>query len=134
MFAIATEDNTLVQVTFPAGIATQTHAAGSTFTQLLIRDSAYKLISKPASESIVYNYSGGAKTMYLGDDLTGTKIESVSSGTGGCKPIAVFSGVARLPLYAQDFYLTEVILQGIICTNRCFHKPHGAEGISLFQQ
>ncbi len=48
-------------------------------------------------------------------DLTGTLIESIASGTGGCKPIAVFSGSSNLSMG----------------TNTCFSQ---ASSDPLFQQ
>lgn len=40
---------------------------------------------------------------YTGEDLTGTSIKSIGSGTGGCKRIAVFSGSGRISVTCNNF-------------------------------
>ncbi|MBC7586768.1 MAG: PKD domain-containing protein, partial [Chitinophagaceae bacterium] len=79
-FVIATEDNTTVEVTPSA--ATQNHAAGVAFTQVLQKGEILNLM--------------GQLNGLLGVDLTGTRIRTVSTGTGGCKRIAVYCGTGKL--------------------------------------
>jgi gliding motility-associated-like protein len=78
-YVIATEDNTLVEVTLP--VATQTHTAG-VFTQLLQKGQVLNLM--------------GQITGNNGVDLTGTRIRTISSGGSGCKRIAVFCGTGKI--------------------------------------
>ena len=81
-YVIATEDNTVVEI-IPSA-KTLTHAAGAAFTVLLNKGQMYNLM--------------GATSGTLGEDLTGTRIRSISSGASGCKRIAVFSGSGRLSI------------------------------------
>lgn len=81
-FAIATEDNTLIEVTLPQSVSTDTHAAGSTFTQLLNKGEILNLFGEGA----------GSRTSI---DLTGVVFKSIS-GTSGCKPFAFFCGSGKI--------------------------------------
>jgi gliding motility-associated-like protein len=85
VFAIATEDSTIIEVTPTA--ATQTHAANVTFRDTLMKGDVINLLGQITN--------GGGST---GVDLTGTKIKSVASSTGQCKRIAVFSGSGKLDI------------------------------------
>jgi hypothetical protein len=103
-FVIATEDNTVVQVTLPPGVATQTHTAGSVFTQTLNKGQVLNLMGQ---NGLAYTnpYISSANTVYSGVDLTGTTFESLSSGPNGCKRIAVFSGSSNLSIACENFLL-----------------------------
>lgn len=70
---IATEDNTEVEIT-PAAALTDGTAKGQVKNIVLQKGQVYQLLGIPLS------------------DLTGTRIRSISTGTGGCKKIAVYSG------------------------------------------
>ena len=72
---IATEDNTSVQIT-PSATLISGPAAGTPFTITLNKGQVYQGISNT--------------------DLTGTRIQSVSNGSSGCKKIAVFSGSNKI--------------------------------------
>lgn len=72
---IATEDNTTVSIT-PSTILTDGSPAGTTFNVTLNKGEIYQGLA--------------AK------DLTGTKIQSISTATGSCNKIAVFSGSSRM--------------------------------------
>lgn len=74
---IATEDNTTVQIT-PSAALTDNHPAGTAFSVNLKKGQVYQALSD--------------------NDLTGTKITSVNSATGGCTRIAVFSGSSRIEI------------------------------------
>jgi gliding motility-associated-like protein len=74
---IGTEDNTTVEIT-PTSPLLDGSAANKAFSVVLNKGDIYQ---------------GLAST-----DLTGTKIQSVSSGTEGCKKIAVFSGSTRIQI------------------------------------
>jgi gliding motility-associated-like protein len=78
-FVIATEDNTLVEITPSA--KTITHPARAAFTIPLNKGQIYNLMGETNGND--------------GVDLTGTRIRSISSGTAACKPIAVYSGSGR---------------------------------------
>lgn len=89
-FVIATEDNTMVEITPSA--KTLTHNAGETFTV-------------PLNKGQIYNLMGQTNDLgnnYTGSDLTGTKIRSVGTGTEGCKRIAVFSGSGRVSINCEN--------------------------------
>jgi gliding motility-associated-like protein len=84
---IATEDNTTVRIVPSAAIISRigssvsvTHAVNMAYDILLQKGQVYQ----------------GASAE--GTDLTGTRIQSVSTGTGGCKKIAVFSGSGKIAI------------------------------------
>jgi gliding motility-associated-like protein len=87
LFVVATEDNTTIEVTLPAGVETDTHAAGTTFTQLLNRGQILNLFGKAT----------GRPNLYTGNDLTGTVVKSISTTTG-CKPFAMYSGSSKITI------------------------------------
>ena len=87
-FAIATEDNTQLQVTLPAGISTETHAAGSTFTQTLNKGEVLNLFG---------TYTG-QPNLHTGLDLTGTVVKSISTGINTCKPFAFYCGSSKITI------------------------------------
>ncbi len=80
---IATKDNSVVQIT-----PMKNGAKGTPFTVTL----------PLAGDMIQYQSPDGAAAT---QDLTGTLIESVASGSGGCLPIAVFSGSSNLTMGTQ---------------------------------
>ncbi len=82
-FAIATEDNTQLEVVLPAGVSTETHAAGTTFTQTLNRGEVLNLFGSANGET--------------GVDLSGVIVRSIT-GTTGCKPFAFFCGAGKITI------------------------------------
>lgn len=82
-FAIATEDNTELEVVLPAGVSTETHAAGTTFTQTLNRGEVLNLFGSASGET--------------GVDMSGVKVRSIT-GTTGCKPFAFFCGSGKITI------------------------------------
>lgn len=77
-FVVATEDGTTVEITPSA--KTLSHAANVPFAVQLNRGQVYNIIGAPVSAA-------------KGEDLTGTRIRTVSNVSGGaCKKIAVFTG------------------------------------------
>jgi gliding motility-associated-like protein len=82
---IATQDNTTVQIT-PSSSLTDGHAANTTFSISLQKGELYQGLSST--------------------DLSGTKITSINSATGGCTKIAVFSGSSRLDIGCNPQYMT----------------------------
>lgn len=69
---IAVQNNTTVEITPTAADATNIHPAKTTYTIVLNKGDVYQYQSK--------------------DDITGTKIRSIATGTSSCQQIAVFSG------------------------------------------
>ena len=84
---IAVEDNTTINIT-PADTTKNGWLPGNTYPVTLNKGQIYQVLGKHNNTAI-----GG---LYYGKDLTGSKIESVSSGGGGCKRIAVFSGAGKI--------------------------------------
>jgi gliding motility-associated-like protein len=82
---IATDDNTTVKIT-PASALNDGHQAGVTFSLSLKKGDLYQALSAT--------------------DLTGTKITSVNSATGGCTRIAVFSGSSKIEIGCNSKYTT----------------------------
>ncbi len=87
LFVVATEDNTQLEITLPTGIETETHAAGSTFTQTLNKGEILNLFGKYI----------GQPNLHTGNDLSGTVVKSIS-GTGNCKPFAMFCGASKMTI------------------------------------
>ncbi|MDQ6814003.1 MAG: PKD domain-containing protein, partial [Bacteroidota bacterium] len=85
-YVIATEDNTNVEIIPSAN--TLKHTVGQAFTVTLNKGEVYNLM--------------GTTSGNIGGDLTGTRIHSVSTGSAGCKKIAVFSGSGRLSIYCDN--------------------------------
>lgn len=84
-FAIATEDNTVIEITPSAN--TQTHTAGVAFTVTLQKGQILNLLGQ---------LTGGTGGNQTGVDLTGTRIRSISTGANGCKKIAVYCGTGKI--------------------------------------
>ena len=89
-YVVATEDNTNVEITPSA--PTLTHAAGVSFIVTLNKGEIYNLMGKTFENN--------------GEDLSGTRIRSISAGASGCKKIAVFSGSGRLSINCDNTYAT----------------------------
>ncbi len=77
---------TTVEITPSAN--TINHPAGTTFTITLTQGQVYNLMGQLTTSS----------NPFQGVDLSGTKIQSIASATGGCKRIAVFSGSGRISI------------------------------------
>lgn len=82
---VAVEDNTTVEIT-PSAATKNGWAAGNAYTVTLNKGQIYQVL--------------GVTTNLNGVDLTGSKIKSIASGTGGCKRIAVFSGSGKIRIPA----------------------------------
>ena len=82
---IAVEDNTSVEIT-PSADTKNGWVANTTYTVSLNKGQIYQVL--------------GTTTGNSGTDLTGSKIKSVSSASGGCKRIAVFSGSGKIRIPA----------------------------------
>lgn len=95
---IATQDSTTVSIT-PSAALLSGKAANAAFTVTLNKGELYQGLSAT--------------------DLTGTKIQSISSATGSCKRIAVFSGSSKI---------------GIGCPTSTDPNNSGLTADNLFQQ
>ena len=84
---IAVEDNTTVEI-IPSATTTAGWVPGSVNTIQMKKGEIYQVLGRVQSTAT----SG----LWLGDDLTGSRIRSVSTGTEGCKRIAVFSGTGKI--------------------------------------
>ena len=80
---IAVEDNTTVEIT-PSANTKNGWIAGTTYSVPLNKGQIYQVL--------------GTLTGNTGVDLTGSLIKSVSTGTGSCKRIAVFSGSGKISI------------------------------------
>lgn len=88
MYAIAVDPGiTTIEIT--PSQPTLTHAAGVPFTVNLNQGQVINLMGQLVGQS---------GDIFRGVDLTGSRIRTISSGTEGCKRIAVFSGSGRIAL------------------------------------
>jgi len=87
-YAVAVDTGTTTIEVVP-GANTQNMVAGQTYTFNLTQGQVFNALGKITARS---------NGTYDGEDLTGTTIKSISSGTGGCKKIAVFSGSGKLSI------------------------------------
>src|SRR6476620_9947956 len=78
---IAVEDNTTVEIT-PSADTKNGWKANNTYSVKLNKGQIYQVLGYTPDAS--------------GVDLTGSRIRSIASGTGGCKRIAVFSGSGKI--------------------------------------
>jgi gliding motility-associated-like protein len=65
------------------------HPVGVPFTVNLTQGQVYNVMGE---------LTGNTGTTYTGEDLSGSLIKSIASGTGNCKKIAVFSGSGRISI------------------------------------
>lgn len=86
---VAVEDNTTVEIT-PSGNTKNGWTANTVYTVNLNKGQIYQVLGA---------LNGINST--TGVDLTGTHVKSVSSGTGSCKKIAVFSGSGKIRIPEQ---------------------------------
>ena len=85
---VAVEDNTTVEIT-PAANTKNGWLANNVSTVTLNKGEIYQVLGALDASS------------NTGVDLTGTLVKSISSGTGGCKKIAVFSGSGKIRIPAD---------------------------------
>jgi gliding motility-associated-like protein len=87
---VAVEDNTTVEIT-PAGATKNGWVAGQTYTVSLNKGQIYQVLG-----------ALNANNNLAGVDLTGSRVRSIASTTGGCKRIAVFSGSGKIRIPATN--------------------------------
>jgi gliding motility-associated-like protein len=80
VFVVATQNNTTVQATLPAGVTSESGFTGSS--------------TKTLNKGDVWLIKASDGTT----DLTGTQIKSISSSGSSCQPIAVFSGSGKISI------------------------------------
>ena len=85
-YVIATDTGT-TSVRITPSRPTLTRPAGVPFTVNLTQGQVFNGLGQ---------LTGSVGNVYSAVDLTGTKIESIASGTGACKRIAVFSGSGKI--------------------------------------
>ncbi|MFM2364251.1 MAG: hypothetical protein RLZZ316_3153 [Bacteroidota bacterium] len=95
-YVIATEDNTIVEIT-PTSNTTTGRPANTMYTVTLNRGQVHNVM--------------GIVTGNTGGDLTGSKIKSVSGISGGCKRIAVFSGSGKINIGCSNGSADNLIQQ-----------------------
>src|SRR5204863_406134 len=83
---VAVEDNTTVEIT-PSASTKNGWLANSVHSVNLNKGEIYQVLG------VLNGVNSNS-----GVDLTGTHIRSISSGTGGCKKIAVFSGSGKIKI------------------------------------
>ena len=86
---VAVEDNTKIEIT-PAVNTKNGWLANMTYTVSLNKGQIYQVLGA---------LDGPNST--TGADLTGTKVRSISSASGGCQKIAVFSGSGKIRIPAS---------------------------------
>ncbi|RYY67245.1 MAG: PKD domain-containing protein [Chitinophagaceae bacterium] len=87
---VGVEDNTTVEIR-PSANTKNGWLAGQTYQVTLNKGQVYQILG-------FANASQSSAQTFLGNDLSGTWVRSVSTGTGGCKRIAVFSGSGKIRL------------------------------------
>lgn len=103
-FVVAVEDETTVEIT-PSARTVTGHQAGVPFNVTLQKGEIYQVLGDSTGKDLVpvdkthaYNYKG--------NDLTGSRIRSVSSGSGAsCKKIAVFSGSGKIGIGCESGFI-----------------------------
>ncbi len=93
---IATEDNTTVSIT-PSATLLDGSPAGTAFTIVLNKGQVYQGLSLT--------------------DLTGTRIQSISTQTGTCKKIAVFSGSSKIGMGCKPTGTSDNLFQQVYPTS-----------------
>lgn len=108
-FVVATEDNTLVEIT-PSAATKGGKAANVPFTVSLNKGQVYQVLGA------AFNNSTGA-------DLTGSVIKSINSGSG-CKRIAVFCGSGKISIGCTNAAGTSDNLYQQIYPNNAWGKKY----------
>lgn len=102
-YVVACDTGTTTVEIVPSANTTGGWIAGNTYTVTLTQGQIYNVMG-------VFNNS---PTPATGVDLTGSTIKSISTGTGGCKRIGVFSGSGRISITcngtsaSSDYYMVQ---------------------------
>ncbi len=98
-YVVAADTGTTTVEIIPSANTTNGWIAGSTHTVSLTQGQVFNVMG-----SLLLNTGCGGNNQLpcSGVDLTGSKIKSVASGTGGCKKIAVYSGSGRISLTCNN--------------------------------
>lgn len=97
-YIVAVEPGTTSVEITPSSNTTGGWTPGNTYTVTLTQGQVYNVMGVLKGTSTT---CPGPALTYLGEDLTGSYIKSVSTG-GNCKKIAVFSGSGRISITAND--------------------------------
>ncbi|HZH94320.1 MAG TPA: PKD domain-containing protein, partial [Flavisolibacter sp.] len=92
VYAVAVDTGITMVEVIPSA-PTLTHAANDPFLVPLEQGQVLNLMGR---------LNGNSGGVFTGVDLTGTKIRSVTSSTGSCKRIAVFSGSGRIAVSCNN--------------------------------
>lgn len=105
-FVVATEDNTEIEITPSVDTQGGLKAGVKSVPIKLNKGEIYQVLGVQNSliSKIVRNNLGQNVTQYTtqGGDLTGTRIQSISTGSEPCKKIAVFSGSGKIAVGCLD--------------------------------
>jgi gliding motility-associated-like protein len=103
-YVVATDTGTTrVEIT-PSANTTGGWVAGTTYTVSLTQGEIYNVMGV---------FTNAPPAPASGADLTGSKVVSVASASGGCKKIAVYSGSGRISITcngtssSSDYYMTQ---------------------------
>jgi gliding motility-associated-like protein len=91
-YVVATDPGTTSIEITPSANTVGGWIAGNTYTVNLMQGQIYNVMGALISSPNACN------PVCTGVDLTGSKIKSIASGSGGCKKIAVYSGSGRISL------------------------------------
>lgn len=94
-YVVAADTGTTTIEITPTGNTTGGWVAGNTYTVNLTQGQIYNVMGALTGGGPIPGNNNNPYTAY---DLTGSKIKSIASGSGGCKKIAVFSGSGRISI------------------------------------
>ncbi|HYC40725.1 MAG TPA: PKD domain-containing protein [Chitinophagaceae bacterium] len=106
-YVVATDTGTTTVEITPTANTVGGWTAGNTYTVTLTQGQVYNVMG------VLIN--NNAPPPYTAVDLTGSRIRSVASGSGGCKRIAVFSGSGRIAIScngstpSSDNYMSQAL-------------------------
>lgn len=95
-YVVAVDTGTTTVEITPSGNTTGGWSAGVTYTVNLLQGQIYNVMGA------LINSPANCNPVCTGYDLTGSSIRSVSTGSGGCKRIAVFSGSGRISITCNN--------------------------------
>ncbi len=95
-YVVAVDTGTTTVEISPSGNTTGGWVAGNTYTVTLMQGQIYNVMGA------LINSPANCNPVCSGVDLTGSRIRSVSTGGGGCKRIAVFSGSGRISITCNN--------------------------------
>ncbi len=119
-YVIATDTGTTTLEITPTAATTGGWVAGATYTVNLTQGQIYNVMATMTVNTncgSTVNPNPPTPQPCISGDLTGSKVKSIASGSGGCKKIAVFSGSGRISITcntthsSSDNYMTQSMPQ-----------------------